>query len=157
MPLFEIRKINEADGEVVLETRFGEPATNRELVPAALAALAALELRGGCGVKFNGPASLPVAMALSHAVAHLFGGVIHSRCLVAAVVVCVSHRNSPQCVTRSWITCRAKAVGERRMRSRKRLPRCAVRRKRVPTFFSGVSYFLRAFTMRLCGRAKHVA
>jgi hypothetical protein len=44
-----------------------KPAANTQVVPDAIAALAALKLTGGRGIHFNGPASLPVAMALAHA------------------------------------------------------------------------------------------
>jgi CRISPR-associated protein Csx3 len=51
---------------------FGEPSTNDRIVPDALAVLARLNLSGERGMKFNGPASLPLAMAIAHAIAHLF-------------------------------------------------------------------------------------
>jgi len=48
-------------------------ATNTELVPDALAALRSLDLSSGRGIRFVGPASIPVAMALGHAAAHQYG------------------------------------------------------------------------------------
>ena len=61
-----------ADGFAVVLLNFGEPANNDLVVPAAIEAIHNLRLPGGRGVLFHGAASLPVAMALAHAVAHLY-------------------------------------------------------------------------------------
>lgn len=79
------------DGYAVVRIGFGDPATNREIVPAAIAALAALGLTGGKGILFNGAASLPVAMALCHAVAHLFEVVGCWDPKLGRYVIAVSH------------------------------------------------------------------
>ena len=62
------------DGDV-LKLSFGAPAQNDQIVRDAVAAVKALKLEGGKVIKLNGPASLPVAIALSHEVGHLFGAV----------------------------------------------------------------------------------
>ena len=63
----------------LLEVGFADPEKNPAIVRDAvekLEALAAAEPQyGGKLVFVNGPASLPVAMALSHAVAHRYGAV----------------------------------------------------------------------------------
>lgn len=80
-----------SDGVITLAIAFGAPATNSEIVKHALAELEALALKGGKGIKFNGPASLPVAMALSHKVAHLFGFVACYDPKLQRYVVAISH------------------------------------------------------------------
>jgi CRISPR-associated protein Csx3 len=64
---------SESGGVVTVTIGFGEPASNTEIVPDVIAALASLKLQGGRGIHFDGPASLPAAMALAHTVAHLYG------------------------------------------------------------------------------------
>jgi hypothetical protein len=64
---------SESAGVTTLRIDFGERASNDLIMPDALAALSALCLAGGRGLKFDGKASLPVAMALAHEVAHLYG------------------------------------------------------------------------------------
>jgi CRISPR-associated protein Csx3 len=80
-----------SDGLVTVLTEFGASATNHELVPAAIAALRELRLAGGTGILFNGPASLPVAMALAHEVAHLYGMVGCFDPKLQQYVVAISH------------------------------------------------------------------
>ena len=58
---------------VTVQIGFGAPETNLAIVPEAISAIAALGLKGGRGIRFTGPVSIPAAMALAHAVAHLFG------------------------------------------------------------------------------------
>ena len=80
------------EGVVTLMIRPGEIAgTNAVLVPDALAALATLPLAGGRGIRFNGPATLPVAMALAHAVSHRYGYVACFDPKLQAYVVAISH------------------------------------------------------------------
>ncbi len=79
------------DGVATVRIDFGAPAQNDRLVQDAVAGIAALGLRGGKGIKFNGPASLPVAMALSHAVAHLYGYVACFDPKLEKYVVAISH------------------------------------------------------------------
>ncbi len=62
----------------LLRLSFGSPANNDQIVRDAIAAIQTLNLAEGGGraiVLLNGPASLPVAAAVTHAVAHLFGAV----------------------------------------------------------------------------------
>lgn len=79
------------DGFVEVRIGFGDPATNAEIVPAAVEAMKGLALAGGKGVLFNGAASLPVAMALAHAVAHLFEVVACWDPKLSRYVVAISH------------------------------------------------------------------
>jgi CRISPR-associated protein Csx3 len=77
--------------EVLLHVRFGTAAENDQIVRDAEAAMQTLNLKGGSLVKFNGRASLPVAMVLCHAVAHMFGAVAVFDPKLGKYVVCVSH------------------------------------------------------------------
>jgi CRISPR-associated protein Csx3 len=76
---------------VLLRLSFGTPAQNDEIVRDAVLALSSLKLQGGETVFFNGPASLPVACALAHGVAHLFKEVAVFDPKMAGYVVAVSH------------------------------------------------------------------
>lgn len=79
-------------GVTTVAVGFGpDAADNTVALPAAVAALAGLELAGGRGLHFNGPASLPVAMALAHAVAHKFGYVACFDPKLSGYVVAISH------------------------------------------------------------------
>jgi CRISPR-associated protein Csx3 len=90
--LYHARVQSSEAGVDTVEIGFGDcPATNDELVPAATAALASLSLGGGEGIRFTGPASLPVAMALAHQVAHLYGYVACWDPKLSAFVVAISH------------------------------------------------------------------
>lgn len=88
---YRVVKVSEVAGVVTLEVGFGAPAANTELVPEAIEALRRLGLTGGRGVHFNGPASLPVAMALAHGVAHLYGYVACYDPKLSGYVVAISH------------------------------------------------------------------
>ena len=90
-PVYSTRVISNAGEVVTIEIGFGQPATNRELVPGSIAALRALQLPGGKGIRFNGPASVPVVSALTHAVAHLYGYVAWFDPKLQGYVVAVSH------------------------------------------------------------------
>ena len=79
------------DGIVTVRINFAEPATNDRIVPDALFALGQLSLPGGRGICFDGPASLPVAMALAHAVGHRFGFVSCWDPKLERYVVAISH------------------------------------------------------------------
>lgn len=70
---------------------FGSPAQNDEIVRAAAAALADLGEVGGRLALINGPASLPVACVLAHALAHRFGAVGVFDPKMGAYVVSISH------------------------------------------------------------------
>lgn len=83
--------VSRTDGFVEIRIGFGEPGSNAEIVPSALEAMKGLGLAGGKGVLFNGAASLPVAMALAHAVAHLFEVVACWDPKLSRYVVAISH------------------------------------------------------------------
>lgn len=85
----QLEKVSE--GVATIRLSFGLPAENDQLVRDSLAAIAELSLPGGKGIKFTGPASLPVAMALSHAVAHLYGYVACFDPKLGKYVVAISH------------------------------------------------------------------
>lgn len=86
--------ISLGDGNV-LRVGFGHPAQNDVIVRDAVARLEAMtesgELTGGPLIKINGPASLPVAVAIAHAIAHLYEvvGVFDPK--LGKYVVAVSH------------------------------------------------------------------
>ena len=79
----------------VLKVAFGEAAQNDQIVAEASATLAEMtesgQLSGGSLIKINGPASLPVAIAIAHAIAHLYEvvGVFDPK--LGKYVVAVSH------------------------------------------------------------------
>lgn len=79
----------------VLRVGFGEAAQNDQIVRDAVARLdemvTAGELAGGKIIKINGPASLPVAIAIAHAVGHLYEVVACFDPKLAKYVVAVSH------------------------------------------------------------------
>lgn len=60
-----------------LRIGFGEPGQNDQIVRDVVARLAEMEheLNGGGVIKLNGPASLPVAVAIAHGVLHKFSAV----------------------------------------------------------------------------------
>jgi len=80
-----------SDGLSVVHLKFGEPANNDVIVPAAVEAIRGLALPGGKGVLFNGPASIPVAMALAHEVSHIYQIVAVFDPKLARYVVAISH------------------------------------------------------------------
>ena len=88
---FHAEIADRTDGIVTVEIGFGPPADNTETVPDAIAAISALHLQGGRGIRFTGKASLPVAMALAHAVAHLYGYVACFDPKLSGIVVVISH------------------------------------------------------------------
>jgi hypothetical protein len=59
---FTITKTSDSEGVATLTMGFLEPADNAQIVPDAIAVRASLKLPGGRGIRFNGAASLPVAM-----------------------------------------------------------------------------------------------
>jgi len=79
------------DGLTLLRIGFIGDAANSQRVPDALTALASCRLPGGRGLLFNGPASLPVAMALAHGVAHLYQFIACWDPKLQKYVVAVSH------------------------------------------------------------------
>lgn len=79
----------------VMKVGFGEPSQNDEIVRAAVARLNEMtesgELSGGEIVKINGPASLPVAVAIAHGVNHMFETVAVFDPKLGKYVVSVTH------------------------------------------------------------------
>ncbi|MCD6232987.1 CRISPR-associated protein Csx3 [bacterium] len=79
----------------VLRVGFGDPAQNDQIVRDAVARLDEMvksgELAGGSLIKINGPASLPVAIAIGHAVVHLYEVVAVFDPKLGRYVVAVSH------------------------------------------------------------------
>lgn len=88
---FRIEKVSDVDGVVELKIGFGTPALHPAILPDAVATMKALALPGGKLVKFNGPCSVLVAMALAHEVVHLYSAVACFDPKEAKYVVCVSH------------------------------------------------------------------
>lgn len=84
------------DDPTIIQIGFAEPAQNDLIVPDAIAALDALDLPGGHLIRFNGPASLPVAMALAHAVAHRYEVVACFDPKLACYIVAISHHPTIQ-------------------------------------------------------------
>lgn len=76
---------------VLLKLAFGEPAQNTVIVGDAAAAIKDCKLEGGRTAYINGPASLPVAMSIGHAVNHLFAEVAVFDPKLNGYVVAVSH------------------------------------------------------------------
>lgn len=77
MPQLFFARLEKSDDPALALTRitvgFGDtPATNADLVPAAIVALSDLNLPGGNGLLINGPMSIPVAFAIAHAISHRF-------------------------------------------------------------------------------------
>src|SRR3989338_4497441 len=79
----------------LLRVGFGDPAQNDQIVRDATARLDEMvktgELAGGPIIRINGPASLPVAIAIAHAIGHLYEvvGVFDPK--LGKYVVAVSH------------------------------------------------------------------
>jgi len=75
----------------VLRIEFGIPAQNDQIVKDAVEAVKKLSLQGGKVIKLNGPASLPVAIAIAHEVGHLYGAVAAFDPKLGKYVVAISH------------------------------------------------------------------
>ena len=75
----------------VLKVGFGEAAQNDVIVKDAVALLEAMNLQGGRLIKINGPASLPVAVAIAHAVGHLYETIAVFDPKLSKYVVSVTH------------------------------------------------------------------
>lgn len=93
MAIYQI--ILDADG--VLRVGFGDPAQNdkicREVLPLLEQMVVEGTLAGGPLIKINGPASLPVAVVIAHAVSHLYEAVAVFDPKLGQYVVAVSHGN----------------------------------------------------------------
>jgi CRISPR-associated protein Csx3 len=88
---YRVEVEDQSGGVVTLKLAFGEPAENPRIVIDAIDAVSALNLEGGKGVKLDGPCTVPVAVAIGHAVGHLFGFVAFLDPKLNQFVVCVSH------------------------------------------------------------------
>jgi len=79
----------------LLRIGFDEPAQNDEIVVDATQQLTKLVddgvLAGGEILRINGPASLPVAMAIAHAVGHLYQAVACFDPKLSKYVVSIAH------------------------------------------------------------------
>ena len=79
----------------VLKVGFGDPAQNDQIVRDAVARLDEMvnngTLAGGSVIKIYGPASLPVAIAIAHAVAHRYETVAVFDPKLGKYVVAVTH------------------------------------------------------------------
>jgi CRISPR-associated protein Csx3 len=91
MASYYAQVLNRSDGVITVGLIFGEPAQNDQIVKDAIAGIQALKLEGGEGIKLNGACTLPAAIAIGHAVAHLFGYVAFWDPKLHRYVVCVSH------------------------------------------------------------------
>ncbi len=82
------------EGEV-LKVGFGDPAQNDQIVREVHASLDEMiksgTLSGGPVLKINGPASMPVAVAIAHATVHLYEVVGVYDPKLGKYVVAVSH------------------------------------------------------------------
>lgn len=79
------------EGTELLKLSFGAPAQNDEIVKDAIAGVKALDLKGGKVMKLNGPASLPVAIAIAHEIGHLYGAIAAYDPKLGKYVVAISH------------------------------------------------------------------
>lgn len=72
MTTYNISIEKDNNGSFLLKLSFGERADNDQIVRDATKCLDQLKIKGGKLVKLNGPASLPVAIAIAHHIMHLF-------------------------------------------------------------------------------------
>lgn len=91
MTSYRATLVERSEARTLVEIGFGEPADNDRIVRDALEAIAALSLEGGRLLCFNGRASLPAAMAICHAVAHLYAYVACFDPKLAKYVVVTAH------------------------------------------------------------------
>ena len=95
------------DTEGILRVDFGAPSHNGQIVKDAAARLDEMtksgELSGGGLLKVNGPASLPVAMALAHKLSHRFEAVACYDPKLDKYVVAISHSPKPELVVGNLI------------------------------------------------------
>jgi CRISPR-associated protein Csx3 len=83
---------------------FGTPAQNDAIVQSAAAQLLALRQEGKFGgalLRITGPASLPVAITISHIVAHLYGAIAVFDPKVGKYLICITH--DPRYKLGDWI------------------------------------------------------
>jgi CRISPR-associated protein Csx3 len=72
MTAYNISIDKNQSGDIILKLSFGEPADNDRIIRDAIKRLDELNISGGKIVKINGPASLPVAVAITHHIIHKF-------------------------------------------------------------------------------------
>ncbi|MCK5476179.1 MAG: CRISPR-associated protein Csx3 [Candidatus Pacebacteria bacterium] len=84
----------EKNGDI-LKVAFGDQADNDQIVQDAQMRLDEMigsgELSGGQLIKINGPASLPVAMVIAHALGHMYGAVAAFDPKLGKYVVATAH------------------------------------------------------------------
>ena len=90
MAAYRIEVENLPDG-VLLKVGFGDAATGETVMADAHKALSALDLKGGKLARVNGPATLAVAAALGHVLAHRFGAVAFFDPKRSGYIVAISH------------------------------------------------------------------
>ena len=87
--------INYDSATNILKIAFGEPSQNDQIVRDASSRVAEMlesgELPTGGVLRINGPASLPVAFVLAHAVAHVFEAIGCFDPKLNKYVVCIAH------------------------------------------------------------------
>ena len=88
---YKIECTHRSEERTDLKLGFVGEAHNDDRVRDAVTQLAALALTGGRLVTLDGPCSLPVAFALAHGVAHLYGAVAVKDPKLGKFVVAVSH------------------------------------------------------------------
>lgn len=86
---------NIALNDGILKVGFEDPAQNDQIVRDAATRLDEMvkadELAGGPLLRINGPASLPVAVVIAHAVSHIYGAVAVFDPKLGKYVVSVTH------------------------------------------------------------------
>ena len=86
--------------ETTIKVGFGIPAENNQIVKDANAILEMMvkngSLPGGDIIKINGPATLPVAMVIAHALGHLYGAVACFDPKLGKYVVSIAHGGKHQ-------------------------------------------------------------
>ena len=94
MPPYMLELLKSKNGDL-LKVRFGEPAQNDRIVRHVAARIDEMsedgELAGGKLMRINGPASLPVCMAISHKLAHLYGALAWYDPKMGKYVVAITH------------------------------------------------------------------
>lgn len=88
---FKLQRTDLPDKSVEIQIGFGSPAQNPQILTDAIQLIRDEHLSGGKLIRFNGPCSLPVAMALAHEVGHLYGAVACFDPKMACYVICISH------------------------------------------------------------------
>jgi len=75
----------------LIEVGFSGSAENDKIVPDAIDAINGLQLQGGRLICITGPASLPAAIAIAHAVGHLYSYVACYDPKMNGYVVAIAH------------------------------------------------------------------